>query len=176
MVKEIIVPDKLRFRIAEAVKKQPLQIPVRTIEIEPAEAVGTVEGEQASVIKEPSVSLAPPPVVYHHIRDYAGSLRARYAPYLTSKEWQALGQKKRKELVSAAQAEEFVADEEEASLAAAAAHIIEYCTPRDSRMGQSKFTKDGCTVTRLTIDHDLTSVDGYAAAEEAVYSDPEALL
>ena len=61
-------------------------------------------------------------------------------------------------------------------MAAAAAHIIEYCASRDSRMGQSKFTKDGCTVTRLTIDHDLTTVDGFAAAEEAVYADPGALL
>ena len=50
-------------------------------------------------------------------------------------------------------------------------YIIECCTSENSRLGAMKFTKDGCEVDRITIEHDFTTETSLkrsiAAAREA---------
>ena len=38
--------------------------------------------------------------------------------------------------------------------------IIEFCTSKDSHLGNSRYEKDGCEVIRLTLQHDMTTDAG----------------
>ena len=175
VVREIIVPERIVFPIADAERALGLRLPLPA-EQQPGPATEHVEGtdQLPAPIGEASESVEAAGLPYHNIRKYAGSARARFAPWLTSQEWISLGQKGRKQLVDEAVAKEVAADEDEVALAAA--HIIEFCTSPDSRMGDPTNTLNGCTVTRLTLDDDLTTDAGYARGEKAVRDNPGALL
>ena len=155
VVRELIVPDEMRFPIADAERAMGLRLPLPAGEEQQQQQLPAEHSAQDMVVSEP---VDPPPptagasestdaagVKFHDIRPYAGSLRAKFAPWLTSQQWIALGKKGRKDLIDKAMAEEVAADEEEVALAAA--HIIECCTSPDSKMGDPKHVRHGCTVT-----------------------------
>ena len=84
-------------------------------------------------------------------------------------------QERQDRIVAEANAEELAAEEEDLA-AMAAAHIVEFCASLDSKMGQKRYERHGCVVTRLTLDHDMTTPKGLAFAEKAVRENPGSLL
>ena len=50
--------------------------------------------------------------------------------------------------------------------------LIEYCCSMDSRLGNERYVKRGCTVIRLTEFDDMTSTEGLQKAIDAVRSSP----
>ena len=47
-------------------------------------------------------------------------------------------------------------------------NIVEFCCGENSKIGQSKYHRDGCTVARLTLEDDVTTNQGLYKAIEAV--------
>ena len=134
VVREIIVLESVTFPVADAERAMGLRLPLPAGEQQQQQQqqLPAEHSAQDMVVSEP---VDPPPptagasestgttgVPFHNIRKYTGSRRAKFAPWLTSDEWTALGQKGRQELVGTAVAEEAAADEEEIALAAA--HIV----------------------------------------------------
>ena len=50
-------------------------------------------------------------------------------------------------------------------------NIVEFCCGENSKVGQSKYQRDGCTVTRFTLEDDVTTNQGSYKAIEAVRSE-----
>ena len=50
-------------------------------------------------------------------------------------------------------------------------NIVEFCCGGNSKIGQSKYQRDGCSVTRLTLEDDVATNEGLYKAIEAVRSD-----
>ena len=47
-------------------------------------------------------------------------------------------------------------------------NIVEFCCGENSKIGQSKYQRDGCTATRLTLEDDVTTNQGLYKAIEAI--------
>ena len=124
---EIVVPENVTFPIADAERAMGLRLPLPAGEQQQQQLQLPAEHSAQDVVVSEPVDPPPPTagasestdaagVKFHDIRPYAGSLRAKFAPWLTSQEWIALGQKGRKDLVDKAMAEEVAADEQEVRL------------------------------------------------------------
>ena len=50
-------------------------------------------------------------------------------------------------------------------------NIVEFCCGQDSKISQSRYQRDGCTVTRLTLEDDVSTSQGLYRAIEAVRSE-----
>ena len=50
-------------------------------------------------------------------------------------------------------------------------NIVEFCCGENSKIGQSKYQRDGFSVTRVTLEDDVTTNQGLYKAIEAVRSD-----
>ena len=50
-------------------------------------------------------------------------------------------------------------------------YVVEFCCGENSKIGQSKYQRDGCTVTRLTLEDDVITNEGLYKAIEAVTSE-----
>ena len=99
VVREILVPETVRFPIADAERAQGIRLPLSAEQQQQPAGDGAEAAGQPLTTGEASEPAGTTGLTFHPIRKYAGSLRAKYAPYLTSSEWIALGQKGRKDLV-----------------------------------------------------------------------------
>ena len=50
-------------------------------------------------------------------------------------------------------------------------NIVEFCCGENSKIGQSKYQRDGCIVTRFPLENDVTTNQGLYKAIEAVRSE-----
>ena len=137
VVREIIVPENVSFPVADAERAMGLRMPLPADTQHPQ----LTTPENSVEVTDPSPSTGElsasserSALPFHNVRKYSGSLRAKYAPYLSQHEWVALGQAGRKRLVEEEMQKEMTADEEEVALAAS--HIVEFCTSEKQQNGR----------------------------------------